>query len=331
MAKLTFDLTGQSISLPKTLVDHEPTHVSRYWIIAQLLHSLTHQGRLKILDVGGKEGLLREFETFSPVVLDTQHSNEPNFILGSGLDMPFNDDEFDVTVSCDVLEHIAANDRHKFITEMLRVGKELSIICAPFNNPGVSDAEIIINDYYKSLLGRGHQWLQEHIDNGLPSEKSTEKTIKEAGLNFIKFRHFSLDLWPKILKLHLQQAALGDNQAITETAEAVYKNYYSNLCMFDFSNLGYRTFYVVSKSLLELKLPSSQKILDRKNRFFDDFLGLLVLGLEQQALSYRKSIQKAGSLQQRLKMTTNELEAIKSSKSWQAARKIAKVKKLIKT
>src|SRR3989344_7674596 len=119
MGRLIVDLSGQTIRLPQPLKKHEPTHVSRYWIIAHILSSVAGEN-VKLLDVGGKKGLLRFFG-LKPTVIDMEESDEPNFVQGNALDMPFGDKSFDVAVSCDVLEHIETSDRRKFIAEMLRV------------------------------------------------------------------------------------------------------------------------------------------------------------------------------------------------------------------
>lgn len=332
MGRLTVDLSGQSTKLPESLRNQEPTHVSRYWIIAQILNSQKNNN-LKILDVGGKEGLLRSFG-FKPTVIDTEQSPEPNFVLGNALNMPFKDKEFDVSVSCDVLEHIKSADREKFISEILRVSKG-AIICAPFSNNGMAEAERTINNYYKSLLKGGHRWLQEHIDNGLPSEAQTEVAIKKLGYNFAKARHFSLDIWTKILEVHLLHASFGDSRSIVNAAIRLYQLYYDELCPYDFSDAGYRTFFIISNDEVGLTIPAKSLIAAKKKRFNNDMLEILISALEDEAASYRKSIQKNGRLIKeldeanlKLEQFMAELNDIKSSKSWQLAQKIAKVKRL---
>lgn len=332
MGRLTVDLSGQSVELPDELKAQEPTHVSRYWIISQILRSVGGP-KAKILDIGGKEGLLRDFG-FKPTVLDIEPSKEPDFVLGNALDMPFDDQSFDVSVSCDVLEHIEPADREKFISEMVRVSR-VAIICAPFDHPGVAEVETEINNYYKSLLKSGHRWLQEHIDKGLPSEEATALTIRKLGHNFQNTRHFSLDIWPKVLKAHLLHAAYGDRKDIAAMARSIYQEYYKQLCAYDFSQAGYRTFFIISKDEIQLKLPVAQKINIRKRAFTDFMEDTLLTTVQKQVLSLRKSAEKQDGLLKSLKeteaklaKTSDRLEAIMNSRSWKLARKIAKARHL---
>ncbi len=332
MGRLIVDLSGHLTKLPAALRQYEPTHASRYWIIAQIINS-TVGPNAEIVDVGGKEGLLRSFD-FKPTVLDIEPSSEPKFVLGNALDMPFKDKSFDVSISCDVLEHIEATDREKFIAEMVRVSR-VAVICAPFDNPGVSEVEIEINDYYKSLLKSGHRWLQEHIDNGLPSETETGAAIAKLGYNYAKVRHFSLDIWPKVLKAHLLHAAFGDRRQIPALAKNIYGSYYDELCNYDFGEDGYRTFFIVAKDEVSLKLPSSQKIADKKRKFIDTMIDLLFASIQSQALQLRKAAATGANLQQSLNETKAEVEKlgaeisyIKNSKSWRLARKISSVRHL---
>lgn len=339
MADLILNPSGQTIKPPTKLLSFEPTHASRYWIIAGLLKSIG--SKRKVLDVGGKKGLLGLFPEYSPTIIDLEASDEPNYIQGDALDMPFNDNEFDVSVSCDVLEHIPSDKRDLFIKEMLRVSERYVIICAPFNRDGVADSEKEANDYYYRLTRKKHQWLQEHIDNGLPEESQTESTINQLGYKFVKFHHFSLDVWQSMVKIHMLHAAFGDNAQIKLLAKRLYATYYSDLCNNDFSQIGYRTFYVISKQgSISLSLPSSTVYNNKKAAFQKKISESILDGLEKGAVIQRK-LSRASSLQrteqakidklnQELAKTQQQLDAILASRSWKLARKIATVKTRIK-
>lgn len=337
MSRISIDLTTTNVRLPEAFSMREPTHVSRYWIISQMVASIAGRRKVKILDVGGKEGLLRSFG-LNPTVIDIEASDEPDYVQGNALDMPFADKQFDIAVSCDVLEHIAPADRDKFISEMLRVS-EVVIICAPFDHGDVAKVEVEVNGRYKALLKKRHRWLGEHIENGLPSEAKTAKVIQRLGYEYVKTRHFSTNIWLRIMEMHLLQAAFGDSKDIVKAAETVYETYYNGLCEYDFSEDGYRTFFIVSKQKPKLIQRPEQQREKKKDKFMTDMTDTLFGTAEGQAKTLRRQARKQGSLKASLAETTavsenrirqleQELNDIKSSKKWRLAQKLVAVKTL---
>lgn len=329
MGKLSLSLTGQ-LKPPAKLLDSEPTHASRYWIVAQLLKQLSPSGKPRVLDVGGKNGLLADISRITPTIIDLEKSDEPNFVQGNALAMPFDDNSYDVVITCDVLEHIDNKDRKKFIEELTRVAKHHVIISAPFDNPGVSKAEFNSDQSYYLLTGDHHRWLKEHIETGLPNEKQIEKFLTNQGVNYEKFRHFSLDLWELIVAVHFAHSQFGDSKAISGFAKEIYKNYYLELCNYDISNRGYRTFYIVTKKgEVVLSLPKESELQKRKERFKYFVQQSLLTCLVEEAKQARSQIQneqKTRSLLAQVATLQKEISDIKSSQSWKLARQLSKYK-----
>lgn len=333
MEKLQLSHIGQLVKLPKKLLEFEPTHASRYWILANVLTALGAHQKAKILDVGGKKGLLSSFPGFSPTIIDMEDSDEPKFIKGDALNMPFKDGEFEYAVSCDVLEHIPKKDRAQFLLEMLRVSSKGAVLCAPFDNPGNSELEQKMNDYYAHLTGKQHRWLREHIDNGLPNESEVEKTLQKHGYEFVKFRHFSGAVWQSIVGQHLLHAAFGDSEQLGSVIRQVYKDYYRKLCSVDFSDDGYRTFFWISKKgRPQIVLPGAAETQKAREAFFAAN-ELLLLGLVESGLQDRRAhaqlIQKAKvqrklltQTQKDLEQTREELLTIKNSPAWKALHRV---------
>jgi SAM-dependent methyltransferase len=334
MAKLRFNLPGRSIKLPSNLYTFEPTHASRYWILASLLGEIDDPKKLRILDVGGKKGLLRFFPGFNPTILDIEESNEPNFVQGDALHMPFKDNDFDCVISCDVLEHIPKADRKQFILEMLRVSKWGVIFCAPFDNEGVGAAEKDANTYYKHLSGIDHRWLKEHIDNGLPNEASIEKILQEHKYNYAKFHHLSLDVWRSIVKLHLFQTTFHENESLTKMVMSLYKKYYTELCQLDYAENGYRTFFVISKTgQVDINLPDPNVGKAARMQYMENALkGTLdILEGEFQDHKHSEEVhvkQKAAYESEKQKLDA-ELQAILASRRWKMATKLANIKAVL--
>jgi 2-polyprenyl-3-methyl-5-hydroxy-6-metoxy-1,4-benzoquinol methylase len=90
----------------------------------------------------------------------------------SGGRLNYPDDYFDVTFSCDVLEHVCPGDRESFLKEIIRITKPggLVIITAFFHNTKAfrlwGAAELLLRASLPS-------WYCEHVTIPLPKEEET--------------------------------------------------------------------------------------------------------------------------------------------------------------
>jgi SAM-dependent methyltransferase len=319
-----------------TLLKYEPAHISRYLITARLIKQITGSiDRPKVLDVGGKKGLLRKFGIRSTII-DLEESNEKDYVQGDALNMPFEDNAFDVVVSCDVLEHIPAHKRRRFINEMVRVSKSYIIIAAPFNYSGVNKSEVQADLFYKSVAGESHRWLREHIENGLPDPKLIESYLDKEKLTYRSFRHLSLSIWDITTRIHFMESSFGDSKAIKSLAKKAYTTYYKDVCELDFSDTGYRSFYIINKAeSFSLELPDTRSRIKAattyKQYLEDSFLETLKsLAIERRA-SVAQGVDSARKLEQahaEIHSANIELTRIKSSKPYKLASKLRKVKRI---
>ncbi len=150
----------------------------------------------KILDVGGYRGRTADFLFKDDVtVLDLYDVKDKHYVKGSALEMPFEDGSFDYVVSFDVLEHIPANMRQKFFDECNRTAKNGVIICAPNKTAANQYAEVSLNELYKKLHKKPHEWLKEHIEYGIPDFDELEKYINKKGLTTTRFHSNKTQLW----------------------------------------------------------------------------------------------------------------------------------------
>ena len=173
----------------------------RYSMISRVVGANRKSARLKILDVGGYNGQMAEFLPDDNVtILDVFESNDPNYIKGDALHMPFADGAFDVVVSADVFEHIPEPLRDAFVAESYRVSKDFVILAAPFDHPGAHEAEVRANELYKSYTGVDYIWLGEHLSNGLPNNAATERCIKKLGLSYLHIPNNQIDEWEALIK-----------------------------------------------------------------------------------------------------------------------------------
>lgn len=127
--------------MKKELIEQTAKNEKTYWwyvgrnriIAGQLnqIHNQMHAGQLKILNVGsGTGGTISVLESHGDVI-NVDVSNESirylrkhgySAIIFDGEALPFSDEEFDLVVAFDVLEHI--EDHSKALTEWRRVLKK---------------------------------------------------------------------------------------------------------------------------------------------------------------------------------------------------------------
>ena len=156
---------------------------SRQFIVFQLTNEIirTDNQKLKIIDLGGHKGQTKSFQTNDHVtILDIYQEEYEGYVKGDATNLNFNDNEFDLSFSFDVFEHIPREKRQDFIKEALRVSRYGLFLAMPVDNSNraVSKSEVSLNNFFKSLYGKDHQWLKEHIDYKIPSEKEVDKNIK---------------------------------------------------------------------------------------------------------------------------------------------------------
>jgi len=221
---------------------------TRNAIISKLVAAIRDRKSLDVLDVGGKNGRLRDFFPEDNVfVLDVlpPSPGEDNYVHGSVLTPPFQDGSFDVVVSSDVFEHIPPTDRDTAILEMLRLSKNFVVLGAPFYSEDVKNAEERANGFFAASAGRPHPWLEEHIRNGLPSKSDFEIFLQDNGYEFASVSSNNLHHW-LILQYFIFSAYL---YGIPEDeVNAVYRYYNENFVQLgDFQEPTYRTLYLIGR------------------------------------------------------------------------------------
>ena len=244
----------------------------RHALIREII-SKNRQGseKVKILDVGGRGDTLRDFMLEDDVYyLDPYvDAKDSNYIEGDGRCIPLKDNSFDWVVSADVLEHIPSEDRHKFLSENLRVAKMGVVLAAPFFSQEVYRAEVNANENYKALTGEEHPWLKEHIKNGLPRETEIENFLAKGKYKYQKINNNSLFLWEYLTNISFL-AAHYYTPEIKEKLESLNTFYNMKIFPFDHGEQSYRKIYSISKNgrQKEIKLQEPKK----HNIYFHELL-----------------------------------------------------------
>lgn len=169
------------------------------------------------------------------------------------------DDAYDIVVAADVFEHVPSALRENFISEIYRVAKIAAIICFPQGKPYVSQVEIRVNQFYKSIVGEDYLWLGEHIENGLPDLKLLDQYLKDNQINYSVCEHGSITLWEMMYKAHFY--------AVVAEELIAYRKYIDQLYMrevypWDVADENYRIFYLMFKGV-------------GNRAFFDELMGNL--------------------------------------------------------
>ena len=206
-----------------------------------------------ILEIGSNEHkdlklfLPQDNILFTDITLTDVMKQDIEFKQADATNLSFTDNSFDFVVAADVLEHIQEEKREIFFTELNRVARKCVIICFPYENQDISDAEERINTYYKTLFGEDYRWLLEHRQNGLPNIDKLDKILVHK-YNFVKFFHGNIKLWEKLYYIQLDPCIRYD---IIDYINEINHYYNRNIYLSDISDTCYRVFYAFTKTKLE--------------------------------------------------------------------------------
>lgn len=220
----------------------------RYRIVADALKRFREDGRpLRVLDVGGAEGIILRFLPDDEVtILDQAEAEDvPGFVLGDATALPFSDEEFDVVVSVDTFEHIAPEDRETFLSELRRTARVAVLLAAPFDSEEVRGAEKAVNEFHRVVHGMENVWLSEHKEHGLPSLDDAGRFFDERGDEVARLPNGYLPHWLAMICLTFQKPKL--EQETANAFDAINAFYNEFLYRYDNAEPCYRYLLVCRK------------------------------------------------------------------------------------
>jgi len=164
-----------------------------YWHQIKEVLNLAPQS---VLEIGVGNKIVSNFIRIQNINIKTIDVNlklEPDFV-GSVLDLPFKNNEFDVVLCAEVLEHLPFEKFRKALEEINRVSKKHVVLSLPhwgislyfgIKLPLLKKLEIFIKlPFYKK-----HKFMGEHYweigKRGYPLRK-IKGLIKQAGLEILK-------------------------------------------------------------------------------------------------------------------------------------------------
>ena len=199
---------GDAMSLERLPFDQ----YQRYRLVADTLRHLAatrpgDSGRMRILEVGGRTGLLAAFAPECDVIsVDVEAPSGPldcPFVLGDGAALPFSTESFDAVCALDTLEHVPAVTREVFLGELWRVAHDWVLVIGPYAAPQVKRAEKLLAGFLEHKLGAPHRYLDEHHQLGLPKRTATAEAFKQWGGCVSSIGHGQLERWSALMALSM--------------------------------------------------------------------------------------------------------------------------------
>jgi len=175
----------------------------RYRLLADALERLrSSDERQTILDVGGSPGEFRRFLPTDRVLIADLAGEPPDFVRADGARLPFRDGQFPFVASSDTYEHIPPDRRQAFLRELARVASEAVVLGAPFDAPGVRQAEAALRALIAASRGQAFPFLEEHAAYGLPSLAELKGALAAEGLAHLALPNGYLPRWAAMLGLY---------------------------------------------------------------------------------------------------------------------------------
>lgn len=165
----------------KILKNYSTDIALRYQPVVEIIKKYKLGGQ-SILEIGsGDYGLttyLNKRITGIDIVFDDRIKND---LLAkvkiNGIVFPLTDNQFDIVISVDNLEHIIHSDRKKFIKEIIRVARKYVIIVVPCGQLAQKQDEIL-NNFFIRVNNKQDQFLAEHLEYTLPGLCGVNDFIK---------------------------------------------------------------------------------------------------------------------------------------------------------
>jgi len=154
---------------------------------------------LSILEVGSGDFGMTTYLKKKIIGVDIIFSEQSNQWLEkikiNGDHFPFFDQQFDLVLSVDNLEHISSEKRRNFIKEIARVSKQFILIVVPYGQAALQH-DFYLNEFFEKTQKCKDKFLSEHLHYGLPVESEIEdyviEAIKQSGRKVSKINEISL-------------------------------------------------------------------------------------------------------------------------------------------
>jgi GT2 family glycosyltransferase/arylsulfatase A-like enzyme/glycosyltransferase involved in cell wall biosynthesis len=232
----------------------------RYRVVTDIVNKYRkHGNRFKIIEVGAslEENLKKFLPNDEVYFMDKDYPEEykqrDHYIVGDITKTDL-EEEYDIVISVDCYEHIPPMLREIYMRKLVGLSRVATIIAAPFEGTGVRESEIIANELYKQIHGKNHRWLQEHIQNGLPSLSKTIRLIDGRGMKHAIIPNGYLPRWFDMISAYFITEGKPEFRKFMREMTHFYNE---NIYRYDNMNPAYRQVIVINKAL---EMPDFQDI-----------------------------------------------------------------------
>jgi len=215
----------------------------RYRLAADIIEKIQgDDGPMAVLEVGGWPPRLHLFLPDNEIkTVDRVDGEAPGYQKADALDLPFKHNEFDAVISLDVLEHIAPDDRPRFLSELCRVSKAVVVLAAPFYSDMVRAADLAVHEFVKSRTGVEQKFLREHVETDLPAIDETVKSLENLGRSVKTLESGRIDRWMLMMTIYYTLDSDPDQR---ESLPLVMETYNRAFYEMDKAGPSYRHFMV---------------------------------------------------------------------------------------
>jgi glycosyltransferase involved in cell wall biosynthesis len=245
----------------------------RYRIVSDIINKYRRGSeRFKILDVGaGFEENLKKFLPEDDVYCQDKDypesfSQKENFISGDFISLEL-DDTYDFVISIDCYEHIPPSGRQLYVNKLIAASRTATIIAAPFDTEGVREMETLASELYRMTHGTSYRWLEEHIQNGLPSLDYTLEMVRKLGFKTLVVPNGYLARWFQMISLYLLSV---DREEFIAILQNLWEFYNRNFYPFDNKAPAYRHVLIIDKTN-KMEMPSFDALVSTRSEAGDDF------------------------------------------------------------
>ncbi|MDP8245212.1 MAG: methyltransferase domain-containing protein [Candidatus Hinthialibacter antarcticus] len=243
----TWRLIAEPIAREDYTLELAFDHYQRYRFVSQILPHIAPDAK-RILDVGGALGRLPLFFPDAEIeVIDCSWEDAPWARIYDGSRLPYDDASFDAVVSIDTLEHVPPQQREPFLQEVARVSRDAVLICGPFHDPDVIQAEAALRDFAETQLELNDRFLHEHAEYELPPVSLVSEELTDLGYSVMGLPNGYLPRW---LAMQCAEFILGKSPESAGAKARVNKLYNANYYDFDNCTPAYRIAVIATREPL---------------------------------------------------------------------------------